>query len=177
MSPRSRKRGNQMKCDFCPFAPPSGPEGADDCPMFDEYGTEWKDGRCGCTLSYSHLKKLDEMRSEYYGIMGMEMGLEMDFENHGLSMEKAVDHAKHMIGLDGFRHKPYTRHRKQFYRPYRNHWAGFDAELDYMSHKAFGLTEKQEPDRPDGMPFYYLTRAGLDWLGRQIGVTIRDPED
>lgn len=167
-----------MKCDSCPFAPPIGPEGdGDDCPVFDKYGTVWKDGRDGCTLSYSHLKKMDEEHDRYYGIMGMEMGLEMDFEHHGLSMEKAVDHAKHMIGLDGFRHKPYTRHGKKFFKPYRNHWAGFDAELDYMSHEAFGLTEKQEPEKEGGMPFYYLTREGLDWLGRQIDVTIRDPED
>ena len=166
-----------MKCDFCPFAPPSGPEGADACPMFDEFGTVWKDGRDGCTLTYSHLKKLERERDNDYDIMGMEMGLEMDFEHHGLSMEKAVDHARHMIGLDNLRHKPYTRHGKQFYKPYRNHWAGFDAELDYMSHDAFGLVEKHEAGKPYEMPFYYLTRQGLDWLGRQIGVTIRDPED
>lgn len=166
-----------MKCDSCPFAPPAGPEGADECPMFDRYGTEWKDGRCGCTLSYSHLKKLDQERDRDYAIMGMEMGLEIDFKHHGLSMERAVDNAKHMIGLDMLKHKPYTRHGRKYYKPYRNYWAGFNAELDYMSHKAFGLIDKVDAKKPYEMPFYYLTREGLDWLGRRIGVTIHDEED
>lgn len=167
-----------MKCDSCQFAPPTGPEGADACPMFDQYGTEWKDGQCGCTLSYSHLKKMEQERDRDYRIMGLEMGLEMDFEHHGLSMEKAVSDAKHMIGLDGLKHKPYTRHGKKFYRPYRNHWGGYNAELDYMSHAAFGLVDKVNAKTPPwGMPFYYLTRDGLEWLGSQIGVTIHNPED
>lgn len=166
-----------MKCDSCPFAPPAGPEGADECPMFDRYGTEWKDGRCGCTLSYSHLKKLDQERDRDYAIMGMEMGLEIDFKHHGLSMERAVDNAKHMIGLDMLKHKPYTRHGRKYYKPCRNYWAGFNAELDYMSHKAFGLIDKVDAKKPYEMPFYYLTREGLDWLGRRIGVTIHDEED
>ena len=168
-----------MKCDSCQFAPPTGPEGADACPMFDQYGTEWKDGQCGCTLNYSHLKKMEQERDRHYRIMGLEMGLEMDFEHHGLSMEKAVSDAKHMIGLDGLKHKPYTRHGKKFYRPYRNHWGGYNAELDYMSHAAFGLIKKVNSNSmlPWGMPFYYLTRDGLEWLGRQIGVTIHNPEE
>ena len=167
-----------MKCDFCRFAPPSGEYGPEDCPFLDsEYGTEWKDGRCGCTLTYSQLKKMDEEKNEYYFWMGTEMGIEMDFENHGLSMEKAIEYCKHMIGLDGFRHKPYTRHGKKFYKPYRNHWAGANAELDYLSSDVLGLMVKQEPERAGGMPFYYLTRRGLEWLGRQIHVTIHDEED
>ena len=161
-----------MKCDACRFAP--GPE--DDCPMWNQYGTTWKDGREGCTVSYQRLLKLDAEHDKYLGIMGLEMGLEMDFEHHGLSMEKAVDHAKHMIGMDNPRHKPYKRHGKLFYKPYRNHWAGYDAELNYMSHEAFGLIEKHEAGKPCEMPFYYLTREGLDWLGRRIGVTIHDEE-
>lgn len=162
-----------MKCDFCPFAPPSGEYGQDECELFDQYGTEWKDGRCGCTLSYSHLKKIDEERSEYYFWMGTEMGMEGDFEHYGLSMEKAIRQCKHMLGM-GIR-KPYTRHGKKFYRPYRNYYCGFSPELDYMSKDI--LVEKEEPKKEGGHPYYHLTRRGREWLGRQIGITIRDPED
>lgn len=166
-----------MKCDFCPFAPSAGEYGQEECPiLWSEHGTVWKDERVGCKLSYSHLKKMERQRDEDYLWMGTVMGLEHDFEIHGLSMEKAIDHAKHMIGIDGLSHKPYTRHGRKFYKPFRNHWAGFDAELDMMSKDAFGLTEKHEPKYMGGMPLYYLTRRGLDWLGNQIGVTIHDKE-
>lgn len=141
----------------------------DDCPMFDEYGIEWKDGSYGCTVSYQHLLKLDRELDDHYWIMGTEMGLEMDFEHHNLSMEKAIDHASHMVGLDNA--KPYKRHGKLFYKPYRNYWDGFDAELDYMSHDVFGLVKKCDHD---GAPYYVLTRCGLDWLGRRLNITIYD---
>lgn len=35
--------------------------------------------------------------------------------------EKYIELAKHCIGLDS--KKPYTRHGKKFYRPYRNFFA------------------------------------------------------
>lgn len=162
-----------MKCEACRFAP--GME--EDCPFWDEYGTVWKDGREGCTVSYQHVLKLEREHDKDYWIMGTEMGLEMDFEHHGLNMEKAVEDSMHMIGLDMLKHKPYIRHGKKFFKPYRNYWAGFNPELDYMSHDAFGFVEKQEPKIAGGMPYYYLTREGLDWLGRQLKITIHDEED
>lgn len=162
-----------MKCESCRFAP-----GMDeDCPFWDAFGTVWKDGSEGCTVSYQRLLKLERERDEDYWIMGTEMGLEMDFEHHGLNMKKAVKNAMHMIGLDMLKHKPYVRHGKKFFRPWRNYWAGYNAELDYMSHDVFSFVEKQEPKLSGGMPYYYLTRRGLDWLGRRLGITIHDEED
>ena len=73
----------------------------------------------------------------------------------------------HTIGLGDYR-QPYTRHGRKFYRPYRNHPL---VEAGYMTEDAM----PRAPDRTEGY-LYRLTRAGLDWLGEQIGVTIHDEE-
>lgn len=165
-----------MKCDFCDFAPPLDAEGnADSCPLLDsKHGTVWKDGRCGCTMHYQTLLKNTRDFDRNMGIAGMEMGLEMDLKLHSIPFKSAVEHAKHMVGLDG-QAKPYKRHGRLYYKPYRNYWDGYDSALDLMSHEAFGLVEKRE--LADGSPMYYLTREGLDWLGRRLGVTIHNPKN
>ncbi len=108
--------------------------------------------------------------------MGDDMGIQMDFDNKGWKLEKALDDMRHMIGLDMQKHKPYKRHGKLFYKPYRNHWAGFNDRLEYFS-GTLGLCRKYEPKLTGGMPFYCLTRRGLNFLGRHINVTIHDNED
>ena len=164
-----------MKCERCPFAPPLDSEGhADCCPILDtEYGTEWRDGRLGCTMHYQTLLKNTRDYDTALGTAGLEMGLEMDLQNHSIPFKKAVEHAKHVVGLDVS--KPYTRHGRKYYKPYRNYWEGFDAALDLMSHEAFGLVEKLEQEGENQTVVYSLTREGLDWLGRRLGVTIHDP--
>ena len=160
-----------MKCSRCRFAPGPNSEGyyEDDCPYFDEYGTTWKDGEEGCTQTYSHLKKLDDEYADYLGEMGLEMGMQMDFENHGISMEEVIDHCKHMLGMDN--RDTYRRHGKEFYKPYRNYWSGEEPGLEWMSSGVIGLAENLSKD-PDS-PYYRLTKAGIKWLERRIGVTIR----
>lgn len=151
-----------------------GPEGDyPDCPAPEEYQIEWKDGEPGCTLTKRRLDKIVEAEAEYYGNMGDDMGIKMDFENKGWDLKKALDDMRHMIGLDMLKHVPYTRHGKQYYKPFRNHWAGQNKYLDYMS-GVLGLVKKMEIKSQDGMPYYILTRRGLDFLGRHIGVTIHD---
>lgn len=118
---------------------------------------------------------MDEKYSNYLGDMGDDMGIQMDFDNKGWRLEEALDDMRHMIGLDMFKHKPYRRHGKSFYRPYRNYWAGFNRYMDYFS-GAIGLAEKLEPEASGKMPYYYLTRRGLNFLGRHIGVTIHEEE-
>ena len=119
---------------------------------------------------------MQEEYSEYLGDMGDDMGIAHDFEIKGWKLEAALDDMRHMIGLDMLKHKPYKRHGKLFYRPYRNHWAGENKYLDYLS-GILGLCEKQYPKLTGGMPYYYLTRRGLDFLGRHIHVTIHDESD
>jgi len=166
-----------MKCSKCPYLPERCEAGDyPDCPAPEEKWTTWKDGEDGCTLTRRQLDKMNEEYSDYLGNMGDDMGIQLDFNNKGWEMEKALDDMRHMIGLDMLKHKPYRRHGKLFYKPYRNHWAGFNKYLDYMS-GVLGLVEKQEPKLLGGMPYYYLTRRGLDFLGRHIGVTIHNEED
>lgn len=166
-----------MKCCRCPYAPMMSEAGDyDDCIAPEKYQTTWKDGESGCTLTRRQLDKMDDEYARYLGDMGDDMGIQMDFDNKGWKLENALDDMRHMIGLDMLRHKPYKRHGKLFYKPYRNFWAGYNKYLDYLS-GVLGLAVKQEPVLSGRMPYYYLTRRGLDFLGRHIGVTIHDEED
>lgn len=91
-----------------------------------------------------------------------------------------VRKAAHAIGLDHKR--PYMRHGKTFYRPYRNYFSTHDKSHDYTVWK--GLCEngyaKCSPGRTAGNHnpcTFWLTRAGLDWLGETLGIIIYDEEE
>lgn len=103
-----------MKCEYCRFAPPVNADGyQDECSLFDKYGTVWKDGKEGCTMSPQTLAKNERMYDEAMADMATAWGLEHDFENHGWDIEKTIEHCKHMIGFD--HHIPpkvYHRHGK-----------------------------------------------------------------
>lgn len=87
-----------------------------------------------------------------------------------------IELAKHCIGLD--RKKPYIRHGKKFYRPYRNYFStgtGHDLD-DWKTMKSDGYADKWKRNQHGGYTFY-LTRKGLDWLGEQLGIHIYNEED
>ncbi len=158
-----------MKCNRCPY------RNYDTCLAPEEKMTVWKDGQDGCTLTRRQLDKMDAEYADYLGDVGEDMGISMDFDNKGWQLDDALDHMRHMIGLDMLQNRPYKRHSKLYYKPYRNYWDGYDKYLDYFS-GALGLVDKRESGR-DGEPYYKLTRRGLDFLGRHIGVTIYDERD
>ena len=83
--------------------------------------------------------------------------------------------ASHAIGLD--RSKPYKRHGKYFYKPYRNYYDASpkDAELWFQMVDA-GYAEAGNTDSRGGTMFW-LTRSGLDWLGKKLNITIHDESD
>lgn len=85
-----------------------------------------------------------------------------------------VDKAKHCIGLD--RKKPYIRHGKKFYRPYRNYYTTGRNCDDWDVMVAAGYAEHGEMNQHGGYTFW-LTRAGLDWLGEKLGMYIHDEEN
>lgn len=85
-----------------------------------------------------------------------------------------VDLMKHCIGMD--RRKPYRRHGRLFYRPYRNYFATGRDHEDWDVIAAAGYAERGEANANGGYT-YSLTRAGLDWLGEKLGVHIYDEED
>lgn len=95
----------------------------------------------------------------------------IDFSQH----PNEVQLAAHAIGLDHKR--PYQRHGKLFYRPYRNYFATHDKAPDYKTWQgmvANGYAGTYEHNR---FVYYYLTRKGLDWLGDALGITIHNEEN
>ncbi len=85
-----------------------------------------------------------------------------------------IELAKHCIGLD--RKKPYIRHGKKFYRPYRNYFATGIKLGGWEGLEAAGYAKRGEQNQHGGYIFW-LTRAGLDWLGEQLGINIYDEAD
>ena len=84
----------------------------------------------------------------------------------------------HTIGLvDGCssRHKPYTRHGKKFYRPWRNYFSTNAPDAEWESLCKEGYADHGSVDRR-GVT-YWLTPAGFAWIGQQIGVTILPERD
>lgn len=162
---------DSVKCEFCRFQPPVGAEGyQDECGYFEKYGKVWKDGREGCTLTFAQLQKAEEERDLMYEQMGIDMGLEMDFDHYGYSADRAVKLAKHMLGMD--HRKTYRRHGKDFYKPYRNYFCGHDDQLSLMArHRLMD----EIPD--EKYTWYSLTNAGIRWLSRKTGIVIREMED
>ena len=88
-----------------------------------------------------------------------------------LLTERYIKAMKHCIGLNSA--KPYKRHGKLFYRPWRNYYAtgpecdGVDIWLDL---ERMGCAVKK---RFCNWTFM-LTRKGLDVLGMQLNVQIHD---
>lgn len=92
-----------------------------------------------------------------------------------VSNSKYIELSKHCIGLG--RKKPYTRHGKKFYRPYRNYYStGKNFESWELMVEA-GYAERDEEKNQHGGYTYWLTRAGLDWLGEKLGIRIYDEEE
>lgn len=86
-----------------------------------------------------------------------------------------VELAKHCIGLD--RKKPYKRHGKYFYTPYRNFFSTGSNYEDWETMKDAGYADRDKEKNQHGGYTYWLTRSGLDWLGAQLGIHIYDEID
>ena len=88
--------------------------------------------------------------------------------------EKEIALMEHCIRLDC--KKPYTRHGKKFYRPYRNRYATYVHDVDWNG--LFGKGMAKHTDVGDlGQTIFFLTRKGLDTLGEAIGIHIYDEEN
>lgn len=83
--------------------------------------------------------------------------------------------ARSAIGLN--HKKPYKRHGRLFYRPYRNYYDANNEHSELWEVLAnAGYAERGRKNRYGGR-MYWLTRKGLDWLGERLGVVIYDEED
>lgn len=88
---------------------------------------------------------------------------------------KYIELAKHCIGLD--RKKPYIRGKKKFYRPYRNFYATGAVYEAWETLALAGYADRDKEKNQHGGYTYWMTRAGLDWLGEQLGIYIFDESD
>ena len=88
-----------------------------------------------------------------------------------------VDRAMHCIGLDY--KKPYIRHGKAFYRPYRNYYSTNlnDPIWSEMYRRGFARHGVAKKRGGNLICTYYLTRDGLDWLEKALQITIYDEEE
>lgn len=156
-----------MRCDCCPLCP------VDDYAICleseGEYGIEHADGMLGCRHPRNWAEKRNEEYCNYLGEEGMDMGIEMMFFENDL--KKAIDLCKHTIGLD--HSKPYHRHGKAFYKPYRNFFAASSNGERLLDRLSGLVVERRETERS---VIYRLTPDGLKWLGRQLNITIKEIE-
>lgn len=153
-----------MRCDCCPLCPIAED---DVCPESEgEYGIEHADGMLGCRHPKNWAKKRDKEHTEYLSDMGTDMGVELCISEDELKI--AVDYCKHIVGLDYER--PYQRHGKLFYKPYRNHWEA-PANGNKILDKLPRFLVTREADKMGVL--YALTVDGLKWLGRQLKITIK----
>ena len=160
------KGGSNMKCEYCRFAPsPDTEEYIDECPYWEKYGTVWKDGKYGCTLSYRRLQKNEDDYSEYLGDMGTDMGLESMLEEKDIREETVIEACKAMIGMD--KKKPYIRNGEKYFTPIKNAHKGNENWILIMAD--LNLAEKVIKD---GQEEYVLTSDGIRWLSRMTGVKI-----
>lgn len=83
-----------------------------------------------------------------------------------------IEQAKHAIGLDY--KKPYHRHGKAFYKPYRNYFCTKKDDEIWTVLQDVGYAKCSEEH--NGCVDFYLTRDGLDWLGEELDIKIYNEE-
>ena len=81
-----------------------------------------------------------------------------------------INNAKHAIGLDN--KKPYHRHGKAFYRPYRNYFCTDKNDDVWTVLTLAGYAGCDSTADDAEIVNYYLTPEGLEWLGSKLGVVI-----
>ena len=170
-------------CDDCGFLAVEGCEYPEfycsvgvqeDDPKFDEDNIG-----CGCHYNLRTLRKrqkenehaeyLHYLRYDDYMLMPT---IDWTDENKSI-LEQHRKLVRHAIGLG--RERPYRRHGKLFYKPYRNYFQTRTATHDYPYWERLvtaGLADKEEDG--DNI-WYHVTRRGLDWLGQHDGIHIYDP--
>lgn len=135
-----------------------------------EFGLEHADGTWGCKHPRNWAEKRSNEHDTALGEMGTDMGIEMSYSKE--DFELLIDCCKHMVGLDY--KTPYHRHGKAFYRPYRNHYCDTVSGNKLLDKLPDFIVRKERGQR--GVT-YVLTRDGLDWLGRQLQITIKNVRD
>lgn len=157
-----------MRCDNCPLCPIAEDDVCPECE--GKYGIEHADGMLGCKHPRNWAEKKSNEHDTALGEMGMDMGIEMDFTPEELA--EVIDLCKHMVGLDY--QKPYHRHGKAFYRPYRNYFTDGIPGDRLLNKLPYWIITKSQSEKST---YYKLSADGLKWLGRQLHVTIKGCEE
>ena len=91
-------------------------------------------------------------------------------------MTDYISLASHAIGLP--QRKPYKRHGKIYYRPYRNYFSTTEQCDVYDAWETLRLAgyAKSQITESGKHVIFYLTREGLDWLGEKLNMYIYDEE-
>ena len=163
-----------MKCDRCPALRTEGYEYPEEYCCIGIDGSEYE-ADDGCTLHPMTIKKMVRQHDESWEMQYQDIGEwynEDEFNkkyNTNVSDTNGnyVSQAMHCIGLDY--KKPYTRHGKKFYKPYRNGYdaGGKDVEIwDALTQIGYAYKNR----------VYHLTAAGFRWLGRILNITIKAGE-
>lgn len=91
------------------------------------------------------------------------------------TMRQQVLHCIGMVDSCSSRHKPYRRHGRTFYRPWRNFFSTPNPSKGWEALCAAGYAD-HGPATCNGV-CYWMTRVGMGWLGEQLGMMIQDEED
>lgn len=87
--------------------------------------------------------------------------------------DKLKSDIMHCIGMTGSRsHKPYTRHGKKFFKPWRNYFAEAAPNSEWDALVERGYARRRDRRETFGDVTYNITPDGLKWFGGVIGVTI-----
>lgn len=90
------------------------------------------------------------------------------------SLEGTDDDMGHALGMDN--RKSYKHRGQEFYQPYRNYFTtGVNGEPGWEKAVKDGLAEKYVSHARE-YTCYRVTRAGMDYLGRKLGVYVFDEE-
>lgn len=80
----------------------------------------------------------------------------------------------HALGMDN--RKSYKHRGQEFYLPYRNYYsANIDQEKGWEKAVENGLAEKYVNEERQ-YTNYHVTRAGMDYLGKKLGVYVFNVE-
>lgn len=104
--------------------------------------------------------------------------IQVDENGHKITYCTMRQKVLHTIGLNSSHagRRLYTRHGKKYYKPYRNYFCGNDSNLDKLVATGYMECRTYQANGEDDKT-YWFNRAGLDWLGEQIGIIIRNEEN
>lgn len=164
-----------MKCNRCPALRVEGYEYPEEycCIGIDDDNEHATDD--GCTLHPMTIKRMVKENDEAWARQYQDCGewyMESEYnKKHNTNVSDIngvyVKQAVHCVGLDHA--KPYTRHGKKFYKPYRNYYdaGGKDIEI-WDALTTIGHAYKNQ--------MYHLTDEGFRWLGKILNITIKEGE-